>query len=159
MGASINFIIYCAETVERVARCDGKIIRASDGTLGVGIHQGTSVMHFMPCQSVFVRKKGGYEHAPVCDKVSTVCVCVYEEVCACACASQAALFSMLSGRLWSHDHQAAPTAAMNHCIIEPPLDRRGEREEEGGEQGGEGGRYVCVFVCLCVWRGEGGVQE
>lgn len=37
---------------------------------------------------------------------------------------------MLSGRLCSRDHEAAHTAAMNHCIIEPPLDRRGE--EEGG---------------------------
>merc|ERR1712035_173254 len=47
---------------------------------------------------------------------------------------------MLSGRLWSHDHQAAPTAAMNHCIIEPPLDRRGEREEEAKASGREGWR-------------------
>lgn len=40
-----------------------------------------------------------------------------------------------------------PTAAMNHCIIEPPLDRRREgeeeavqvegRDEEGGGSGGE----------------------
>lgn len=52
------------------------------------------------------------------------------------------LFPMLSGRLWSCDHQAVPTAAMNHCITEPPLDRRGEREEEARREEGrdeEGG--------------------
>lgn len=55
-------------------------------------------------------------------------------------------FSMLSGRLWSHDHQAAPTAAMNHYLTEPPLDRRREREREreGGPATGRKG-----------WRGVG----
>lgn len=80
------------------------------------------------------------------------CVCLHERVWACACASrthtpaQAVLFTMLSGRLWSHDHHAVPTAAMNHCIIEPPLDRRGEREEESGWAEGrdEEGGGSCV---------------
>lgn len=38
---------------------------------------------------------------------------------------------------------------MNHCIIEPPLDRRGEGEEEAGRaQGwmGDGGREGCGEV-------------
>lgn len=54
------------------------------------------------------------------------------------CMCRAVLFPMLSGRLWSHDRQAAPTAAMNHCIIEPPLDKRGEREEAAEPVEGRG---------------------
>lgn len=58
--------------------------------------------------------------------------------------AQAVLFPMLSGRLWSRDHEAEPAAAMNHCVVEPPLDRREEGEEEAGpalgwrEGGGKG---------------------
>ena len=74
-----------------------------------------------------------------------VCVCVRVSVhglekrvcahpCACAHCTQAVLISMLSGRLWSHDREGTPTAAMNHCIIEPPLDRAREGWKEGGEE-------------------------
>lgn len=65
-----------------------------------------------------------------------VCVCAIKSVRMCMC--RAVLFPMLSGRLWSHDRQAAPTAAMNHCIIEPPLDKRGEREEAAEPVEGRG---------------------
>lgn len=59
--------------------------------------------------------------------------------------AKAVLFPMLSGRLWSRDQQAEPAAAMNHCIVEPPLDRRGEggggsrtsSRMDGGGGGGE----------------------
>lgn len=61
-----------------------------------------------------------------CDKVC-LCVCLYVHVPAHKPGRLCVLFTMLSGRLWSHDHQAAPTAAMNHCIIELPLDSSGER--------------------------------
>lgn len=61
--------------------------------------------------------------------------------------AKAVLFPMLSGRLWSRDQQAEPAAAMNHCIVEPPLDRRGEggggsrtstRMDGGGAEGSSG---------------------
>lgn len=85
-----------------------------------------------------------------CDQMC-LCVCLYVHVPAHTHTIQTVcvLFTMLSGRLWSHDHQAAPTAAMNHCIIELPLDRRGERgggrreiKREGGRDGDGGSSGV-----------------
>ena len=74
-------------------------------------------------------------------------VCASMRLCAL---HTAVLISMLSGRLWSHDREGTPTAAMNHCIIEPALDGAREGRKEGGEErrgeerkingGGLGGR-------------------
>lgn len=86
------------------------------------------------------------EHALMRQSISLrVCVCMREHVHEAAHKlARLCSFSMLSGRLWSHDHQAAPTAAMNHYLTEPPLDRRREREREGGPATGRKG-----------WRGIG----
>lgn len=47
---------------------------------------------------------------------------------------------MLSGRLWSHDHQAVAAAAMNHYIVEPAVARGGEERRGEGEGEEEAGR-------------------
>lgn len=123
------------------------------------------------CDAVCIRLKkdqrmwacaGVRLHVCVCERV---CLCLNERAWACASHThtntppQTVLFPMLSGRLWSHDHEAVPTAAMNHCIVEPPLDRRGEWEEEAGraegrdEEGWGGGEERKAKRCRRMQEG------